>query len=155
MEPTVPDVAALNQLEIDFLILADRAEAVNGKLYMMGGGWDRTLVDDINQPVVFSFAVGILVPWNATNHTHSLEIKIENLDGTPTDFRLQAQFNQGRQPWLTLGETQRVMLAIPGIPVKFPGLGSYVAVARINGTIVKRTPFHLAPKADYLKPPAP
>jgi len=28
-------------MQLDFLILADRAEAVNGKLYLLGGAWDR------------------------------------------------------------------------------------------------------------------
>ena len=27
--------------EIDYLLVADRAEVVNGKLYLMGGSWDR------------------------------------------------------------------------------------------------------------------
>ena len=31
----------LGSPEIEWLILADEAELVNGKLYMMGGGWDR------------------------------------------------------------------------------------------------------------------
>ena len=31
-----------NQLEIDFMILADGAQAVGGKLYMLGGGWSAS-----------------------------------------------------------------------------------------------------------------
>lgn len=153
MEQPVPDVTTLNNLEIDFFILADRAEAVNGKLYLMGGGWDRNLINDINQPVLLSFAVGILVPWNATNQTHTLEITIENADGTRHDFKLEAQFNQGRQPWLTLGETQRVTLAIPGVGIKFSKPGNYVAIARINGTPMKRTGFHLVSRGDFMRLP--
>ena len=34
--------ATLNRRpEIDYLLVADRAEVVSGKLYLMGGSWDR------------------------------------------------------------------------------------------------------------------
>ena len=33
------------QVEVDFLQLADRAEVLEGKLYMMGGAWDRLHTD--------------------------------------------------------------------------------------------------------------
>jgi hypothetical protein len=155
MEQTMPDITALNELEIDFFILADRAESVNGKLYMMGGAWDRILVEDIKQPVILSFAVGILVPWNATNQTHKLEITIETADGTPHEFRVDASFNQGRQPWLMPGETQRIILAVPGAAVSFQKTGSYVAIAQVNGALRKRIQFHLIPRSHFPMLPNP
>src|SRR5262249_54509042 len=57
------DLQTLNEPIVEFFILADYAEAVNGKLYMMGGGWDQSFVKDFSQPVSFSFAIGIQVPW--------------------------------------------------------------------------------------------
>ncbi len=118
--------------EIDFLILADRAEAVNGKLYVMGGAWETTYVQDIKQPVPISFAVGVLVPWNATNHDYDLEIRIENPDAREV-FRMSAHFNQGRPPTVRPGDPQRVILAAAALPVIFPAIGGYYAIARIMG----------------------
>ena len=37
---------------IDFLLIADRAEVVSGKLYMMGGAWDHITITDLGQPVM-------------------------------------------------------------------------------------------------------
>ncbi len=149
------NIAQLNQVTIDFFMLADRAEAVNGKLYLMGGAWDRNFVQDFQQPVPISFAVGILVPWNATNQQHTVEITIEDADGRqPVEFNLRAGFVAGRPPTAIQGETQRVTLAVPVVPVKFPNPGTYRAVARVLGADERRVEFHLIPAAaPVIQPP--
>lgn len=117
---------SLNEPTFDFFILADRAEAVNGKLYMMGGGWTRTIVPDVSQPAPLSFAVGVLVPWNATNQQHTVRITIEDLDRhRPVEFELEAGFVTGRPATATVAETQRALLALPAVPVLYPGPGAY------------------------------
>jgi hypothetical protein len=138
---------------IEFFILADRAEAVNGKLYMMGGGWDRYFVQSFAQPVPISFALGILVPWNATNRQHGLQITIEDADGHPLrDFRLEASFVAGRPAHIVTGETQRVILTVPTVAIKFEGPGAYQAVARVSNEAERRVSFFLVPAAS---PPPP
>lgn len=129
---------------IDFFILADRAEAVNGKLYMMGGGWDRYFVQSFGQPIPISFALGILVPWYATNKQHTIGITIEDADRRPLpNFRLEAGFVAGRPAHITVGETQRIILALPTVPVQFERPGAYQAVARLSNGEERRVPFHL------------
>jgi hypothetical protein len=135
-----------NDPSIDFLILADRAEAVNGKLYIMGGALETYFIQDIKQPILVSFAVGVLVPWNATNREYELGTKIESEDGQLV-FQLGAKFNQGRPPTVKPGDSQRVILAASGIPVGFKTLGSYRAVTTITGgqtEAQKKVPFRLA-----------
>ena len=117
---------------IDFLILADRAEAVNGKLYVMGGAWETTFARNTDEPVAISFAVGLSVPWNATNHDYDIEIHIEDPEGQDV-FHLSAHFNQGRPPSVRPGDPQRAILAAPALSVRFPRFGAYYAVARITG----------------------
>ena len=122
--------------EVDFLLLADRAEAINGKLYMMGGAWERVGVVDFAQPLSISVALGILVPWSATNQNHALTLEIRDADGQPIPFKVEATFVAGRPPFLN-GETQRMLLAIPGVSVVLPGAGSYVLAASIGGVEAK------------------
>ena len=146
------DIGRLSDPRIDFFILADRAEAVNGKLYMMGGGWTQTYVQDFQQAVPISFALGILVPWNATNQQHMVQIMIEDPDGrTPISFTLQAQFVAGRPATAQAGEVQRVLLAVPVTPVLFPAPGAYEVVARV-GADERRVAFSVQPLAT---PPMP
>jgi hypothetical protein len=126
------DPSELNRPSIEFLILADRAEAVNGKLYVMGGAWDRYAVQDFTQPVPISFAVAVQVPWGATNTQLTLRLQMEDADNRPVpNFTLSAGFIAGRPPLMKHGDKQRVILAMPLVPVKFPGPGPYQAVAQV------------------------
>ncbi len=56
-------------ISLDYLLVADGADAVGGKLYLLGGGWDRLMVPQLPGPpaVPFAVALGINVPWNLTN----------------------------------------------------------------------------------------
>jgi hypothetical protein len=133
-------------LSIDFLLLADRAEVVNGKLYAMGAAWERIGVSDFAQPLTISFALGVLVPWNATNRPHTVALTIHDADGRPLDFRVEASFVTGRPPNLN-GETQRVLLAVPTAGVHLPGPGSYVLSAAVDGLEAKSVRFSAAQAA--------
>jgi hypothetical protein len=138
--------------EVDFLLLADRAEAINGKLYMLGGAWERIGVVDFNQPLVISVAMGVLVPWSATNQNHTLALEIRDADGKPIPFKVEATFVAGRPPFLT-GETQRMLLAIPGASVMLPAAGSYVLAASIDGVEAKVVRFSAVQTQQGQAPP--
>jgi hypothetical protein len=129
-----------NKPSVDFLILADRAEAVKGKLYMMGGGWDRIWVTDFAQPQRISLAVGILVPWNATNVSHSLAIRIETQDGNEL-AALGLNFNAGRPPTIGQAESQRVVLAFE-LVLALPAPGTYAIKAFVDNEESKRVVFY-------------
>ena len=139
--------------EVDFLLLADRAEAINGKLYMLGGAWERVGVVDFGQSLSISVALGILVPWSATNQNHTLALEIRDADGQPIPFKVEATFVAGRPPFLN-GETQRMLLAIPSTSVVLPGAGSYVLAASIDGVEAKVVRFS-AVHAQQQGPPPP
>ncbi len=131
------------KLLVDFLILADRAEALDGKLYMMGGAWEQTLASDLEQPVKISLALAVLVPWNRTNEDHTAKITIEDLDQKPMDFRIDATFAQGRPPLLRGGETQRVVMALSDLVFKAPSYGDYQLVVYLNGERAKDVRFRV------------
>lgn len=117
------------QPSIDFLILADHAEAVHGKLYLMGGAWDVLALPPGGR-ASFSLAIGILVPWLATNVDHHCQIQLESPDGARL---LDVGFNvrTGRPPAIDAGASQRVIATLP-IGVTFPTTGPYLIVARIG-----------------------
>lgn len=124
------------RVEIDFLLLADRAEAINGKLYTLGAAWDRIGVNDFTKPLNISVALGVLVPWNATNQNHKVTLTLRDADGNLIDFRIDATFIAGRPAFLN-GETQRVLLAVPTASVILPGPGTYALAASINDIDLK------------------
>ncbi len=131
--------------DIDFLIIADRAETINGKLYMMGGAWDHISLGNPGQPITFSIALGINIPWNATNEPHRLRLLVQDADGGML-AEMEGEFVAGRPPHLSAGSVQRVLFATSAAML-LPGPGSCAVVAYLNGREARRTGFQatLAP----------
>lgn len=130
------------QVEIDFLLLADRAEVLNGKLYMMGGAWDRRQIRNIGTPVSLTIVASVLVPWNLTNEPHRLRIRIEDEDGSPVPPELDATVNVGRPVNATQGQSFRATAVINN-RWTVPKFGSYGVVASVEGHGEKRVTFYV------------
>lgn len=119
-------------MDPDYLILADRAEAVNGKLYMVGGGWDRAGLTQIPGPANFDIAVGVLVGYNETNMVHRIEIALEDEDNKAVQPPIAAQFELGKPAGMKLGQPQRFQLVVRG-PFIIPKAGGYHWVVLLDG----------------------
>lgn len=113
------------------LILADAAEASNGKISVLGMGW--SVIGSPTPPI--ALIVVIDVPWDQTNVKHKLEIDLLDADGKAVSFQqgplgqqlpavhIDAEFETGRPPGVPSGTPLREALTIglgPGMPLK-PG----------------------------------
>lgn len=123
------------RVTIDYLILANHVEAVNGLLYINGGGWTEHFIRDLpnNAPFISNFGIGISVnvPWNETNKLHQISIKIENEDATMTLAQVQPHFNVGRPPHLPHGSEQHAVFGLM-VNVIFPQEGGYRILAQLD-----------------------
>ncbi len=125
---------------IDFVLLADRAEVLNGKLYAMGGGWEVLNLRQLGEMGQFSIAIAVIVPWNATNADHAVTLRVEDADGRDL-MQVQAGFRTGRPPHIDQGAEQRLMFIVP-VALPFASTGSYVVVATL-GAEERRAPFRV------------
>jgi hypothetical protein len=119
-------------IQIKVMMLADAAQAVGGKLYILGGGFDR-----INMPTVpfghkFDLAMLIEVPWVATNQPYQVVVELEDADGQPMGYRAEATMETGRPPGIRQGTSLTIPLAIP-VVAEFATAGRYFLRASING----------------------
>lgn len=121
--------------QIEFVLNADHAEVVNGKLYLHGGGWT-----DVVQPVAsggqpgivhMGMAVSILIGWNETNRRFPLTLTLQHEDGDELT-RVNAQVEAGRPPGIPAGSDFRSLLAI-GAEIQFPKPGGYRLRAELEG----------------------
>ena len=90
------------------LLLCDFAEAVNGKLYVMGGGWNVLFAP--GQPVTMSVAAVIAVPWDQTNRKHELALELLTEDGESVAMEdetiaVTGEFELGRPPGIKPGSS--------------------------------------------------
>jgi len=136
-------------VEVEWLILADSAEVVGNKLYLLGGGWDRLTVNTgfpIDQRC--AIALSVRVPWNETNQKHVFEVEVSGED-TQTEqpkslVKVGGQFEVGRPPGIPQGQEQRIQLAI-SMNLRLDSPGTKVIVARIEGQEMRRVHFNVIP----------
>lgn len=129
----------LPQAEIDFVVLADSAQVVQQKLYLLGGGWNQLSAGAYPANHPMAIAVGVLVPWALTDETHAITVDMVDEDGNPIAQTITAELKVGRPPNLKRGSTQRAMFSIQGI-IGIPRAGSYTVRARV-GEAVRSTSF--------------
>lgn len=131
-------------MHAEWIILADAAEVVNKKLYIMGGGWDRlTINHDFPVRQVVAVAVSFSVGWDETNERHPMEVLIQDDDGKQL-ARINGEIEAGRPAGITPGQPQRIQLAVK-VPLRFEREGLYTVTARIADEDVGRTAFTVVP----------
>jgi hypothetical protein len=88
------------------MLLADAAQEVRGKLYILGGGWSVTGPD----VPPMALAIKLDVPWSDANASHAFELALVDTDGRPVraddeagEVRIGGSFEVGRPPGLPLG----------------------------------------------------
>ena len=104
------------------MMLADAAQEVNGKLYVLGGGWSVT------GPALppMALALKLDVPWSAANQEHEFLLVLVDADGHPVrvagddgEVRAGGTFEVGRPPDLPAGTDIDFAFAVtvPSLPL--------------------------------------
>lgn len=118
------------------MMLADAVQASEGKLYILGGGWNITGPD----PAPFGIALLFSVPWDASNQRHVFEITLLDEDGEAVAFDdtgagvvIGGEFEVGRPPGVRSGTPLTVPIAINSGPLPLPAGRRYVWSLTVNG----------------------
>ncbi|HLF71080.1 MAG TPA: hypothetical protein VI759_02875 [Dehalococcoidia bacterium] len=127
-------------MDVEFLMLADGAEAVNGKVYVLGGGWNNIGVAAFPAEHRMSVVVGLGVGWNETSERHNLVLNIFTADGDLFMEVAKAQFEMGRPAGLKAGESQRLMMAANCV-LKAEKPEELQVVLAVDGSDVRSIPF--------------
>ena len=104
------------------MLLADSAQAVGGKLYILGAGW--SLIGPAPSP--FAIAIKFDVPWDAANTRHQIRLELLSSDGQPVQVPgpvgpqplvVTTAIEVGRPPGLARGTPLEVPFAINFGPI--------------------------------------
>ena len=143
-------------ISIPYMLLADSAESVGGKLYILGGGWDHIMIPNLPATSIkpFALALGITVPYTHTNRKFACTLELIDADGAEIGDTLRFDLETGRPPGLTVGTAQTMPLAIMTNP-EFPAAGRYTFVAQIDGQIKASVAMEVMPLQQFqVVPPA-
>lgn len=119
------------------LLLADAAQAVGGKLYILGGGWSVAGPG----PVTMGLAVKFEVPWDQANQKQRFRFSLVDSDERPVmvptpngdqPVQFGGEFEPGRPPGLRPGTPLDVMFAVNLGALPLPPDGRYVWRCFIN-----------------------
>jgi hypothetical protein len=129
--------------EVETLMVANHVEALNGLLYVSGGGWTdlwRGNFAPAPPPLNhFGIGLGVRIGWTETNRRHHLVMKLVHEDGDEV-FRAEADVEVGRPVGVPEGSDQRAVLAV-NVDMQFPRPGGYsltTELAREERSIVFR-----------------
>lgn len=138
--------------------LADSAEAVGGKLYVLGAGWDMVAVRTL-PAVQARVALGLLVHtgWNDTDAEHDINVHLETEDGALVPLVRQGpgvepgnvigeighRFVAQRPPMLRPGDTQTHPVTFTVNDLVLDHVGGYSWVIRVDGEIATRLPMRV------------
>jgi hypothetical protein len=133
-------------MELSTFVIADHAEAVNGKLYLVGGAWNRISATAL--PVVhhhLSVAVVLHVPWEAANQHHQIELRLVDADGQAMiPEPIHGQLETGRPPHLRTGDEQMVVLCFNLNSLRFESAGTYEFRFLVDGAEMGQLSFQVA-----------
>jgi hypothetical protein len=128
-------------MHVEWLILADAAQVVGSKLYLLGGGWDRLNVGGgFPTTQACSLALSFSIPWEETNQRHQFTVRIVDEDGKEAHQPINGNFEAGRPAGIAPGSSQRVQVAI-NLRLNFQRAGVYVVEVTVAKQPATRTAF--------------
>jgi hypothetical protein len=117
---------------VEWLILADSAQVLGNKVFLLGGGWDVLTVNQafpVQQQL--SIAVSFKVPWGEANKRHTVALEVATEDGQQL-AQVAGQLEVGRPPGIRLGQAQRMQMGV-NLVLNLPKEGVYEIKASVNG----------------------
>jgi hypothetical protein len=136
-------------MKVTTMMLADAARAVEQKLYVFGGGWDRiwTQAFPTTHPSL-ALALVFQVEYSEALIDHQVDVTLEK-DGEVI-IRGQIDFHTGHAPRSTRGAPTFVPYTITYNMLQFDEPGRYEWVAREGDTELGRLPLEVT-KAPPIK----
>ena len=137
-------------MDVEWLILADAAQVANGKLNLLGGGWDiLTVNDQFPHKQHLAVAASFRVPWNETNQPQGIQIVIIEDDTNRELLKVDGHLEVGRPPGILRGQDQRAQIAVEGITELSEG--TYRIIARAESGEEKQTSFRVVPGPELVR----
>lgn len=135
---------------IDFALLADAAQVVQGKLYVLGGGWNTLFVGSFpaRHPSL-SVGLRVRVPWSWSERTIVIAVDLQDQDGgrvLPTG-PIRQGVRVARPQGMPEGSDIVLARSFTFNNLTFTGPGGYSFVISLDDEVVERLRFTVLQRA--------
>ena len=131
-------------MNVEYMVLANGAEAVNNHHYILGGGFDA--ISAPSMPATharLAVAIKVSVPYEATSAEHRLELSIVDQDEQVIGQQFDMKFEAGRPAGMRPGDHHSLVLAFNFLNIQFTSFGPHSVVCRLDGNEEGRSRFRL------------
>ncbi|MGA7870139.1 MAG: hypothetical protein WCA22_04495 [Candidatus Binatus sp.] len=112
-------------MKIEYALLADAAQAVGGKVFVLGGGWNLFRAANYPAPVQLAIAIGLGFTSNEVGVKYPLNVVIADEAGVPVVPEMKGQVETG-QPAPDVPKTASVKIPVAiNINMSIPHPGTY------------------------------
>jgi hypothetical protein len=129
-------------MDTGFILLSDKSESLNGKLYALGGGWNTLRFPTLPHNHPFCIGLGVDVAWNETDEPHRLELRIEDPDGNNLADPFSFDFETGRPEGSIPGLDQRMVMSLETVQT-FRVQGPHAAIVTVDEEEIGRSRFQV------------
>jgi Family of unknown function (DUF6941) len=131
-------------MKLEYALVADHAEIVHGRLFLMGGGRDAFSAEKVPALLRMALAVGVRIEWEETNVGHDIVVTVDDEDGKQI-VRIEAGVNVGRPAGLPPGSSQLAQFAtaLPLRVEKFGGLRVKISAGTGPAAVKHSIPFRV------------
>ena len=132
-------------MKLDFAFLADTAEVINGKLYVMGGSFDTLWAQ--NAPFVhprLSLVLKIQFTPSELDRNHKLEITLIDTDGQKI-ANVTGDVQLGRNPKAPQGYPHNFISVVNFNNLQLKDYGDYSFEILMNNTSLASLPLRISP----------
>jgi hypothetical protein len=142
------------KMKIEYALLADAAQAVGGKVFVLGGGWNLFRAANYPAPVQLAIAIGLGFTSNEVGIKYPLNVVIADEAGVPIVPEMKGQVETGQPaPDVPTGLSVKVPVAI-NINMSLPRPGTYgiVVTAGSSNTQLSFEAIFSGQKVDFTPP---
>ena len=112
-------------MKIEYALMADAAQAVGGKIFVLGCGWNLFRSPNFPAPVQLAVAIGLGFTFDEVGSKYPLSVVIADEAGVPIIPEMKGQVETG-QPALDVPKTATVKIPVAiNINLSLPHPGTY------------------------------
>ncbi|MBW3537630.1 MAG: hypothetical protein KY395_07700 [Actinobacteria bacterium] len=135
-------------MHVEYIILANGAEAVNNHHYILGGGFDAIAAASVPATHArLAVAIKVSIPYEAMSAEHRLELSVVDQDERVVGQQFDVKFEAGRPAGMRSGDHQSLVLAFNFLNVQFDSYGPYSVVSRLDANEEGRSRFRVTEAA--------